>query len=208
MTPTPQDTLTGDCGLDVTRSRLGFVARQAMAASVRGQFDRFEGWGHFDPSDSSRSFAEVTIEAASVNTSIDARDARLRSSDFLDVLKHPRIYFRSSQIVPVNTSRLRVTGDLTMRGVTRSVDLEFTYAGATTDPSGDSRVAFNGSGTINRRDWGMSWNASVEAGGVLISEMVTLEIEVCALRPRPWHGSEPNRADARARWVHLRREGC
>jgi polyisoprenoid-binding protein YceI len=208
MTHKPQETRTGDCGLDVARTRLGFVARQAMAAKVRGQFDRFEGRGQLNLSDSSKSFAEVTIEAASINTGIEARDAHLRSSDFLDVPEHPRIYFRSSQIVPVNNSRLQVIGELTMRGVTRSVDLEFTYAGATTDPSGDSRVAFNGSGTINRRDWGMSWNASVEAGGVLISEMVTLEIEVCALRPRPWHRSEPNRADARVRWVHLRREGC
>jgi polyisoprenoid-binding protein YceI len=188
MAHTPQDTLTGDCGLDVARSRLGFVARQAMAAKVRGQFDQFEGVGHLDLSDSSKSFAEATIDAASVNTGIEARDARLRSSDFLDVSKHPRIHFRSSLIVPVNGSRLRVVGDLTMRGVTRSVDLEFTYTGATTDPSGDRRVSFNGSGTINRRDWGLSWNASAETGGVLVSEMVTLEIEVCALRP--WHGPE------------------
>jgi polyisoprenoid-binding protein YceI len=186
MRHTPQDALTGDYGLDVARSRLGFVARQAMAAKVRGHFDRFEGMGHLDLSNSSNSFAEVIIEAASINTGIEARDARLRSIDFLDVPTHPRIYFRSSQIVAGNGGRLRVIGDLTMRGVTRSVDLEFTRTGATTDSLGDSRVVFTGSGTINRRDWGVSWNASVESGGVLVSEMVRLELEVCALRSRPW----------------------
>jgi polyisoprenoid-binding protein YceI len=191
MTHTPQLPLTGDYGLDVARSRLGFLVRQAMAAKVRGQFDQFEGMGHLDLSDLSKSFARATIEAASVNTGVEARDAHLRSSDFLDVPRHPRIYFRSSQIDPVNSGSLRVVGDLTMRGVTRSVNLEFTRTDATTDPSGDSRVIFNGSGTINRRDWGVSWNTSGDAGGVLVSEIVTLEIEICALRLRPRHGSEP-----------------
>jgi len=190
MTHTPQDTLTGDYVLDVNHSRLGFVARHAMVTKVHGQFDHFEGKGHLDLTDSSKSFAEVTIEAASINTGIEQRDAHLRSSDFLDVAKHPRIYFRSSLIVPVNGSDLRVIGDLMMRRVTRSVAIEFTYTGATTDPSGASRIIFNGSGTINRRDWGVSWNALVEAGGVLVSEMVTLEIEICALRPSPLHRSE------------------
>lgn len=189
MTDLQQDVLTGDYVLDVARSRLGFVARHAMVTKVRGQFDQFAGMGHLDLTDSSKSAAEVTIEAASINTGVEQRDAHLRSNDFLDVPEHPRIHFRSSQITPVDGSKFRVVGDLTMRGVTKAVDLGFTYTGATTDPPGDVRLTFTGSGIINRRDWGVSWNAAIEAGGILVSEMVLLDIEACALRVAP--GTRP-----------------
>lgn len=180
MTHTQQDAvLTGDYVLDVARSRLGFAARHAMVTKVRGQFDQFEGKGHLDPSNS---FAEVTIEAASINTGIEQRDTHLRSNDFLNVPDHPRIHFRSTQITRTDDSKFRVVGDLTMRGVTKSVALGFTFTGAATDSSGHVRLTFNGSGTINRRDWGVSWNAAIETGGVLVSEMVTLAIDVCAIR--------------------------
>lgn len=185
MTHPQHDTLTGDYVLDVTRSRLGFVARHAMVTKVHGQFDQFGGAGHLDLTDWAKSFAEVSIDAASISTGNEQRDAHLRSSDFLNVPEHPHIHFRSTQVTRTDDKRFRMVGDLTVRGVTRSVDLEFTCTGVTTEPLGDVRLAFDGSGTINRRDWGVSWNAAVETGGVLVSEMVTLAIRACARRLVP-----------------------
>jgi len=175
-------TASGDYTLDAAHTRIGFVARHAMVTKVRGSFDTFTGSVHLDLEQPSNSFASVSIEAVSINTHNGQRDSHLRTSDFLDAVTYPEIAFSSTKVEPLGADVYRVTGGLTIRGQTRTLTIDFTYHGAATDPSGNFRVGFEGGTTINRRDWGVAWNAPLEADGVLVSEKVTLEIEVSAIR--------------------------
>ncbi len=177
--------LSGDYTLDVAHSRIGFVARHAMVTKVRGQFNEFEGRGHLDFADPEASTLEVTIEANSVDTRNEQRDGHLRTNDFFDVPNHPQITFASTSVEKLDDEHYRVTGDLTMRGVTEPVSIDFEYAGSTKDPYGNIRLGFEGSTTVNRRDWGVEWNAPLEAGGVLVGDKVTLEFEVSAVQVQP-----------------------
>jgi polyisoprenoid-binding protein YceI len=152
-----------------------------MVTKVRGGFDSLEGSLHLDVEDPAESSATATIEAASINTHNTQRDTHLRTGDFLDAPNHPQITYRSTHVERSKHGYL-VTGDLTIRGTTKPVTIDFHYAGAVTDPGGDFRVGFEGSTTINRRDWGVAWNAPIEAGGVLVSEKVVLDIQVSAVR--------------------------
>jgi polyisoprenoid-binding protein YceI len=174
--------LTGDYTVDPAHSRIGFVARHAMVTKVRGSFAEFEASAHIDAEDLSRSSASVTIKVDSVDTRNEQRDAHLRGNDFLDVETFPEIGFASTQVEPVGDDVLRVTGDLTIKGVTRPVTVDFTFEGSAVDPFGNHRLGFEGSVVVNRKDWGVSWNAALEAGGVLVSEKVTLELELSAIR--------------------------
>ncbi|MBV8949719.1 MAG: YceI family protein [Actinobacteria bacterium] len=174
--------LSGEYTIDPAHSRIGFVARHAMVTKVRGSFNEFEGHGTFDAADPSRSRLEVTIRAASIDTRNADRDAHLRSNDFLDMENHPEITFVSTSVEPVDDEHYRVTGDLTIRGVTRPVTIDFEYTGAATDPFGNHRLGLEGSVTINRKDWGVQWNAALEGGGVLVSDKVVLEFEVSAIK--------------------------
>jgi polyisoprenoid-binding protein YceI len=174
--------LTGTYAIDPSHSRVGFVARHAMVTKVRGSFDDFEGTGWFDADDPTRSHLQLAIQAASIDTRNADRDAHLRSNDFFDMEHHPEITFVSTAVDVVDTDRFRVTGDLTIKGVTRPVAVDFEYTGTAVDPFGHERIGFEGTATINRKDWGVSWNAALEAGGVLVSEKVTLELEVSAVR--------------------------
>ncbi|MGW5681595.1 YceI family protein [Nonomuraea sp. NPDC003754] len=170
--------LTGDYALDTARTRLGFVARHAMSTRVRGRFDEFEGSARLDGDDPSKSGVALTIGARSIQTRNRQRDDQLRGK-FLDVDGHPTIAFVSTRVKQVDGTTFQVTGDLTIRGVTRPVTVDVELAGAEHDPRGDVRIAFTGSATINRKDWGVNWNA---ATGVLISDKVTLEFDVTAIR--------------------------
>jgi polyisoprenoid-binding protein YceI len=181
-TTAPASTLTGTYAIDPTHSRIGFVARHAMVTKVRGSFDRFEGSGYFDAEDPVRSHLELRIEAASIDTRNADRDAHLRSNDFFDMEQHPEITFVSTSVQPAGDGRFAVTGDLTIKGVTKPVTVDFELTGAATDPFGNDRVGFEGATAVNRKDWGVSWNAALDAGGVLVSEKVTLELEVSAIR--------------------------
>lgn len=174
--------LTGSYTVDPTHSRIGFVARHAMVTKVRGSFNEFEGSGYFDAEHPERSKAQLTIKAASIDTRNADRDAHLRSNDFFDMENHPEITFMSTAVEQVGAANYRVTGDLTIKGVTKPVNVDFEYTGAAIDPYGNQRVGFEGKTTVNRKDWGVSWNAALEAGGVLVSEKVTLEFEVSAIR--------------------------
>ena len=174
--------LTGDYTIDTAHSRMGFVARHAMVAKVRGGFDDFEGSAHIDGDVPENSTARVSIQAKSIDTRNKQRDDHLRSNDFLDMDNHPEITFVSTAISPAGDDRFKVTGDLTIRGVSKSVDLDMEYTGTATDPFGNTRVGFEGSVVLNRKDFGVSWNAAIEGGGVLVSEKVTLEIEVSAIK--------------------------
>jgi polyisoprenoid-binding protein YceI len=181
-TTTISPTLTGTYELDPTHTRIGFVARHAMVTKVRGSFNEFSGSGYFDADDPSRSHVGVTIAAASIDTRNADRDAHLRSNDFLDMDNHPEITFTSTAVEALDADTYRVTGDLTIKGVTKPVTIDFAYEGSATDPYGNLRVGFEGRTTINRKDWGVSWNTALEAGGVLVGEKVTLEFEVSAIR--------------------------
>jgi polyisoprenoid-binding protein YceI len=174
--------LTGTYTLDPAHTRIGFVARHAMVTKVRGAFNEFEGTAVLDGDNPAGSTAAVTIKAASIDTRNAQRDEHLRSNDFLAMETHPEITFTSTAIRQTGATDFEVTGDLTIKGVTNSVTIPFTYEGAATDPFGNVRVGFEGSVTINRKDYGVTWNAALETGGVLVSDKIVLEFEVSAVK--------------------------
>src|SRR5664280_1076904 len=161
--------LTGTYTLDPAHTRIGFVTRHAMVTKVRGSFDEFEGTAVLNGADPAASTATVTIKAASIDTRNAQRDEHLRSNDFLAMDDYPEITFES-------------TGDLTIKGVTNSITIPFTFEGAARDPFGNTRVGFEGSVTISRKDYGITWNAALETGGVLVGDKVVLEFEISAIK--------------------------
>lgn len=176
------DDLAGDYTLDVTHTRLGFTARHAMVTKVRGQFQEFEGTAHIDTTDVSKSWAKVTIQTGSVFTAQAQRDEHLRNSDFFEVDTYPTITFVSTDVARGEDGEYVITGDLTIKDATQSVSIPFEPTGSATDPFGNLRVGFEGSLVVNRKDWGLDWNAALETGGVLVSEKVTLEFDISAIR--------------------------
>ncbi len=184
-TSVAQETLTGDYTLDLAHTRIGFAARHAMVTKVRGQFNEFSGSAFLDAETPENSKVEITIKAASIDTRNADRDAHLRSNDFFAMDEYPEITFRSTRVEQTSNSNYDVTGDLTIRGVTRPVTVNFELNGGAQDPWGNFRVGFEGQTTINRKDWGVNWNAALEAGGVMVSEKVTLEFEVEAVKVKP-----------------------
>lgn len=181
-TTTTLKDLTGDYLLDAGHTRIGFVARHAMVTKVRGQFDKFEGRAYLDGDDPTKSRAQLTIQAKSIRTGNQKRDDHLRSNDFLDMDNYPFIIFTSTDVEQADETNYKVTGDLSIRGVTKSVTVNFELAGAENDPWGHFRVGFEGKVTIDRMDWGISWNTVLESGGLLVSERVTLEFDISAIR--------------------------
>lgn len=180
--PAPQQSPGGDYSIDPAHSNLGFAARHAMITKVRGRFSDVEGALHIDGEEPSRSHGTVTIKTASVDTRQEQRDEHLRSADFFDVEKYPEMTFRSTSIEPLGQDEYRVSGELTIRDTTRPVSIDIEYTGAATDPMGNHRIGFEGSTQVNRKDWNLTWNAALEAGGVLVSEKVTLEIDISAIK--------------------------
>ena len=174
--------LTGTWTLDDTHTRLGFVTRHAMITKVRGSFNDFTGTVTVPESGISGAEAKVTINASSIDTRNADRDGHLKSNDFFDMENHPEITFTSTSIAPNGDGGVDVTGDLTIKGTTKSVTIPFEYGGTATDPFGNLRAGFEGTTVVERKDFGLSWNAPLEAGGVLVSEKVTLEIEVSAIK--------------------------
>ncbi|MFF0341838.1 YceI family protein [Kribbella sp. NPDC004875] len=174
--------LSGDYTLDASHTRIGFSARHAMVTKVRGAFDEFEGSFHIDGENPENSSGKVTIQAKSINTRNSQRDEHLRSNDFLAMDEYPEITFVSTGVKQTGDAEFVVSGDLTIRGVTKPVDVEFEYTGTATDPFGNQRLGLEGSVVINRKDFGVSWNAALEGGGVLVSDKITLELEVSAIK--------------------------
>jgi polyisoprenoid-binding protein YceI len=184
MTSTTTDftALTGTYTLDAAHTRLGFVARHAMVTKVRGAFNEFEGTTTLDGTDPSKSTVHITIKVASVDTRNEQRDGHLKTNDFLEIETYPEITFTSTSIAHDGGNDFQVTGDLTIKGVTKSVTIPLEYQGAAKDPYGNERIGFEGSVAINRSDYGVNFNAALETGGVLVSEKVTLEFEISAIK--------------------------
>ena len=173
--------ITGDYTLDVSHSRLGFVARHAMVTKVRGQFGAFTGTARIDEANPSASQVDLSIDVASIETGSADRDGHLKSGDFFDAETYPTITFTSTK-VERDGDDWNITGDLTIKDVTKPVTIEFEQTGSAVDPFGNTRVGFEGATTINRKDWDLSWNAALETGGVLVSEKIKLEFDVSAIR--------------------------
>ena len=175
------DDITGDYTLDVSHSRLGFVARHAMVTKVRGQFGAFTGTARIDEANPSASKVDLSIDVTSVETGSADRDGHLKSGDFFDAETYPAIRFVSTDVTR-DGDDWAITGDLTIKDVTKSVAIDFEQTGSAVDPFGNTRVGFEGELTVNRKDWGLTWNAALETGGVLVSEKVKLEFDISAIK--------------------------
>ena len=178
------DDIAGDYSLDPAHSRLGFSARHAMVATVRGQFDDFTGTAHVDTANPANSKVEVSIVANSISTGNEQRDGHLLSGDFFESEQYPTITFISTD-VSRDGDDWTITGDLTIKGVTHSIAVPFEFSGSAQDPFGNTRVGFEGGTTIKRSDWGMSFNAALETGGVLVSDKIKLEFDISAIKNAP-----------------------
>ncbi len=169
--------------IDPAHSQADFAVKHMMFSKVRGAFSELSGTLEIDPDDLSASKVEVEIDAASIDTGQEDRDQHLRSDDFLDAEEHPVIRFESRRVEgdfesPGDT--FRVVGDLTIRGTTREVVLDAAYLGEGTDPWGNTRRGFSAGTTIDRRDFGLTWNQALEAGGVLVGHDVEIDLQIQA----------------------------
>ena len=173
--------LQGTFVLDPTHTTFSFVTRHAMVTKVRGSFEKFEGQAIVDGSSPETSSLSVNIDVASVTTRNVDRDAHLRSADFFDVERFPNMVFVSTNIA-IDGDTVEVTGDLTIKDVTNSVTFPLEYQGSAKDPFGNTRVGFEGSVQVLRSDFGLTWNAALETGGFLVSDKVTLELEISAIQ--------------------------
>jgi polyisoprenoid-binding protein YceI len=174
--------VTGDYTVDVAHTRIGVRARHAMVTTVRGAFTEFSGTAHLDTAHPVASSVDLRIATASIDTGTPDRDAHLRSPDFLDVETYPEMRFSSTEVEQLDDELYRVTGDLTIKDVTRSVSIDFTLTGSALDPFGNTRVGFEGALAIKRSDWKLTWNAVLETGGVLVSDRVQIEFDVSAVK--------------------------
>ena len=168
--------------VDGAHSAVGFTVRHMVISKVRGKFTRWNAKLALDTADLARSSVEVEIDAASIETGVGDRDAHLRSPDFFDVEKYPTLVYRSRRVELASEDRLRVTGDLTIRGVTREVALDVEYGGQGKDPWGNQRAGFTATTSVNRKDFGLTWNQALETGGVLVADRIDIEIELQAVR--------------------------
>jgi len=165
--------------IDKVHSHVGFTVRHMMVATARGQFKEYTGKLSLDPADFSKSVFEGEIDVASIDTGNADRDNHLRANDFFDVANHPKITFASTRIEAKGDGYV-VHGDLTIRGVTHAVALDVEYAGTSKNPYGQTVAGVSATGSLNRRDFGLVYNALLETGGVAVSDKVKLEIEVQA----------------------------
>lgn len=164
--------------LDPAHSSIGFSVRHMMIAKVRGQFPKYEAKAQLNPDDLASSSVEATIDVASIDTGVADRDAHLRSGDFFDAEKHPTITFRSTAVEAAGEGRYRLTGELTICETTKPVTLEVEATGPAKDPWGNTRLGFSLHGTLNREEFGLTWNQALEAGGFLVGKDVKIECEI------------------------------
>lgn len=185
MTTSATPTTTATWTIDPTHTLVEFSTKHMMITTVKGRFTDVKGTIVTDERDPAKSAAEVTIGAASLNTGTDGRDDHLRSADFFDVEQFPAITFRSRRISGgslVPGADFKVVGDLTIRDVTKEVTLDATFEGAGKDPWGNEKASFSASTKVDRREFGLTWNAALETGGVLVSNDIRISIEAQAVK--------------------------
>ena len=178
VTAASQGTKTTEWNIDPTHSAAHFSVRHLMISNVRGEFSKLSGSVVLDPADLTRSNVEVNLETSSINTREPQRDEHLRSADFFDVANHPSITFRSKRITASGPEQFKLAGDLTIRGVSKEVT--FDVEGPTPaikDPWGNMRSGVSATAKINRKDFGLVWNAVIESGGVAVGDQVSITIE-------------------------------
>ena len=186
VTATSQSTKPTQWQLDPAHSAAHFSVRHLMISNVRGEFSKVSGSALLNPADLAKSKVEVTIEAASINTREPQRDEHLRSADFLDVANYPALTFRSKRIEALGADNFKLTGDLTIRSVTKEVTFDIEGPTASVkDPWGNIRAGVSGSAKINRKDYGLVWNALTEAGGVVVGDEVKITIEAELIQQAP-----------------------
>lgn len=168
--------------IDSSHSGIQFTVRHLVIAKVRGQFSRWTGVIESPGSDFARGSLDVAIDASSIDTGVADRDAHLRSGDFFDVERYPEITFKSTRVAQTGDDRLRVDGGLTIKGVTREVALDVEVLGQAKDPWGNERAAFSAATSIDRREFGLTWNQVLEAGGVMVGDRIDIAIDIEAVR--------------------------
>ncbi|MGP4084492.1 YceI family protein [Streptomyces sp. KR55] len=173
--------LTGDYTIDSAHTTIGFVARHAMVTNVKGSFLDFTGSLHLDGTDPSKSTASIDVKMDSVSTGNADRDGHLKSSDFFKADEFPTMTFRSTKAEALGDD-YRITGDLSILGVTKPLTIDLEFNGAAKDPFGNDRVGFEGKAEILRSEWGLTWNAALETGGVLVSDKIKLNFDISAIR--------------------------
>ncbi len=169
---------------DLVHSSIGFWVRHLMVSKVRGRFPRWSGSLEFDEADPANSKVSVEIDASSVDTHEPKRDDHLRSPDFLDAAKYPHITFAGTKIERISEGELKVHGDLTIHGTTKPVVLDVEYAGRTKDPWGGERIGFSAHTVIDRKEFGLTWNVLLEAGGLTVGDKITIDLEVEAVHDK------------------------
>ncbi|EMF54090.1 MULTISPECIES: YceI family protein [Streptomyces] len=174
--------LTGDYTIDASHTTIGFTARHAMVTNVKGGFLDFTGSLHLDGSDPSRSTASIDVKMDSIDTGNADRDGHLKSADFFKTEEFPTMTFRSTEAVALGGDDYRITGDLSILGTTRPLTIDLEFNGAAKDPFGNERVGFEGKAEILRSEWGLTWNAALETGGVLVSDKIKLTFDISAIR--------------------------
>jgi len=169
--------LTGTWDIDPAHSTVGFAAKHAVVATTRGHFTSYTGGATIDAENPEQSSIWVDIDAASVTTGNDQRDGHLTSADFFDVADHPKITYKSSS-VQIKDDQIVTVGDLSVAGTSAPVEVVWDFNGIAKDPWGNTKAGFESEVTINRKDWGLQWNAALETGGFLVSEKVKLVLEI------------------------------
>jgi len=168
----------GTFTIDPTHSRVGFSARHAMVTKVRGSFNEFSGAAVVADGGAT---LNIEINVASIDTRNADRDGHLQSADFFDAATFPKITFASTSVKDSGSDKIVVEGNLTVRDVTKPLAIEFEYTGTAKDPFGNDRFGFEGEAEINRKDFGLTWNAALETGGILVSENIKLEFEISTI---------------------------
>ncbi|GAA2518305.1 YceI family protein [Streptomyces gobitricini] len=174
--------LTGMYTIDPSHSGIGFTARHAMVTNVRGAFTAYEGALNLDGTDPAASSASIDVEIASIDTGNADRDGHLRGADFFDAERFPAMTFRSTGAEALGGTDYRITGDLTIKDVTKPITIDLEFNGAAKDPFGNERVGFEGKAELLRSEWGLTWNAALETGGVLVSDKIKLTFEISAVK--------------------------
>ncbi|WP_369392081.1 YceI family protein [Streptomyces sp. CG1] len=174
--------LTGDYTIDPAHTTIGFTARHAMVTNVKGGFDDFTGTLHLDGADPGRSTATLDVKMESIATGNADRDGHLKSSDFFKIDEFPTMTFRSTKAEALGGDDYRITGELSLLGVTKPISIDLEFNGAATDPFGNERVGFEGRTEILRSEWGLTWNAALETGGVLVSDKIKLNFDISAIK--------------------------